>query len=102
MIKFVKLCDKLSLFVMSCNKIWYNKSMVDMRHDVAPVFQDESFEKDDLVYSVEWNDYMLSHEANIFEKVTNARGKVDYKQLAYGVGNSKDNALADATKKLDT
>jgi hypothetical protein len=45
---------------------------------------------------------MLSHEANIFEKVTNARGKVDYKQLSYGVGNSKDNALADATKKLNT
>jgi len=76
--------------------------MVDMRHDVAPVFQDESFEKDGLVYSVEWNNYMLSHEANIFEKVTNARGKVDYKQLSYGVGNSKDNALADATKKLNT
>lgn len=87
---------------MSCNNLWYNKIMVDMRHDVAPVFQDESFEKDGLVYSVEWNDYMLSHEANIFEKVTNARGKVDYKQLAYGVGNSKDNALADATQKLNT
>jgi len=76
--------------------------MVDMRHDVAPAFQDESFEKDGLVYSVEWNDYMLSHEANIFEKVTNARGKVNYKQLSYGVGNLKDNALADATKKLNT
>jgi len=87
---------------MSCNNLWYNKTMVDMRHDVAPVFQDESFEKDGLVYSIEWNDYMLAHEANIFEKVTNARGKVDYKQLAYGVGNSKDNALADATQKLNT
>ena len=29
-------------------------------------------------------------------------GKVDYKQLAYGVGNSKKNALADATQKLNT
>ncbi len=76
--------------------------MVDMRHDVAPAFQDESFEKNGLVYSVEWNNYMLNHEAHIFEKVTNARGKVDFKQLAYGVGNSKKNALDDATSKLNS
>ena len=73
-----------------------------MRHDVAPAFQSGSYEEVGVVYSIEWNDYMLAHEANIFEKVANARGKVDFKQLAYGVGNSKKNALADATQKLNT
>lgn len=74
--------------------------MVDIKQDVAPAFQDEMFEKNGLVYSVEWNNYMLTHEAHIFEKVANSRGTVDFKQLAYGVGNSKSLAFADAESKL--
>ena len=76
--------------------------MVDIRQDDAPALVSDQFEKNGLVYNVDYNDFMLSFDAQIFKKYVNERGKIGMSQIAYGVGHSKDSAIADAEKKLNS
>ena len=76
--------------------------MVDIRQDDAPALISDQFEKNGLVYNVDYNDFMLSFDAQIFKKYVNERGKIGMSQIAYGVGPSKDAAIADAEKKLNS
>ena len=76
--------------------------MVDIRQDDAPALVSDQFEKNGLVYNVDYNDYMLSFDAQIFKKYVNERGKIGMSQIAYGVGNTKESAIADAEKKLNS
>lgn len=75
--------------------------MVDIRQDDAPAFLNEQFEKEGYTYNVSYNDYILVFEAQIFKSYTNERGKIGMSQVAFGVGNSKSLAIADAEKKLN-
>ena len=38
----------------------------------------------------------------IFKKYTNERGNIGMSQIAYGVGHTKESAIADAEKKLSS
>ena len=40
-----------------------SNGVTDIKQDASPAMQDEMFEKDDLTYTVEWNEYLLTHEA---------------------------------------
>tara|TARA_R100001460_G_scaffold40052_2_gene75049 strand:+ start:5146 stop:5376 length:231 start_codon:yes stop_codon:yes gene_type:complete len=76
--------------------------MVDIRQDDAPALENDQFEKDGYVYNVDYNEFMLSFDAQIFKKYTNERGNIGMSQIAYGVGPSKQSAIADAEKKLSS
>jgi len=76
--------------------------MVDIRQEDALALVSDQFEKDGLVYNVDYNDFMLSFDAQIFKKYVNERGKIGMSQIAFGVGHTKDAAIADAEKKLNS
>ena len=75
--------------------------MTDIKQDASPAMQDEMFEKDDLTYTVEWNEYLLTHEANIYKQKLDNYGRINMNHISYGVGLSKDKAIADAESKID-
>ena len=76
--------------------------MVDIRQDDAPALLSDQFEKDGYVYNVDYNEFMLSFDAQIFKKYTNERGNIGMSQIAYGVGHTKESAIADAEKTLSS
>lgn len=74
--------------------------MTDIKQDVVEALVDELFEKNNLTYMVEWNEFLLTHEASIYKKSTDKYGRIAMKLVSNGVGHSKDLAVADAESKL--
>ena len=106
-INFKKILAFLQFLVISDNHygiIMVSKrsnGVTDIKQDASPAMQDEMFEKDDLTYTVEWNEYLLTHEANIYKQKLDNYGRINMNHISYGVGLSKDKAIADAESKID-
>jgi len=74
--------------------------MADVKQDTAKALMSEMYEEDGLTISVEWNEYMLSHEAQVFKQYKDQYGRIGMKLISTGVGQSKELAVANAKKNI--